>query len=382
MSVHDDPLDRALRSAAVDPPGAADDLAWIARAMGAIGAAESAVPEVEGQLLDETRSTASVAALGALDALLAPPCPDGSVEGEPAANDDLGASELDEPWRADEEAEDAAHDDHGAIASHASDHAREPRHLSRISLHDAELPRAPVDRAAVDERRTRRRNGGWIAGLALAAAALLGVFSIGLREERRAAVTQSTPQPSSNDPKDHREPKAADTIAVATATANATVNASASAAPTVALIERPTTTAGDSTVSPTKAPPVAPPSKPYATIAVGTAMPQATVAPTATATSTAAAPPSYVADRPEPMDVRSAVNFRMAAANACVVGVPGESKVAITFGPSGTVTAVVVTDGPAKGTGAEACIKKAFSTARVEGSRLGGTGYAVVTDAR
>jgi hypothetical protein len=72
----------------------------------------------------------------------------------------------------------------------------------------------------------------------------------------------------------------------------------------------------------------------------------------------------------------------MAAANACVVGMAGESKVTITFGPSGTVTAVVVTDGPAKGTGAEACIKKAFSTARVEASRLGGTGYAIVTDAR
>lgn len=376
MSVHDDPLDRALRSAVLDPPTADDDLRWIARAMSAVGAADAAVPEVEGQLLDEAR------AASALDALLAPPCPDGTVDGEPRANVDVGRTDLDEPWRADEEAEDAGNDDHGAIASHASDHAQEPRHLSRISLHDAELPRAPVGSETPDEKRSRRRTGGWIAGLALAAAALLGVFAIGLRADRRAAAPQSAPQPSANDPKNLREPKAADTIAIATGTVTGTVNASASAAPTVALIQRPTATAGDTTVSPSKTGAIPPSPKAYATIQVGTAIPPSTAAPPATATATATAPPPYVADRPEPMDVRSAVNFRMAAANACVVGVAGESKVTITFGPSGTVTAVVVTDGPAKGMGAEACIKKAFSTARVEASRLGGTGYAVVADTR
>jgi hypothetical protein len=375
MSMHDDPLDRALRSAVIEPPAAEDDLRWMARAMGAVGAAEAAAPEVEGQLLDETR------AVEALEALLAPPCPDGSVDGEPRVTDDLGASDLDEPWRADEEAEDAARDDHGAIASHASDHAQQPRHLQRISLHDAELPRAPLPSETPEAQSSRRRNGGWIAGLALAAAALLGVFAIGLREDRRAAAPERASQPSSGDVNDRREPKAVDTIAIATATA--TANASASAAPTVAMIERPTATAGDTLVSPSKTGSIPPPPKPYLTLPVGTAMPQATAAPpaTATATATATAPPPYVADRPEPMDVRSAVNFRMAAADACVVGMAGESKVTITFGPSGTVTGVIVTDGPAKGTGAEACIKKAFSTARVEASRLGGTGYAVVTDA-
>jgi hypothetical protein len=82
------------------------------------------------------------------------------------------------------------------------------------------------------------------------------------------------------------------------------------------------------------------------------------------------------------MDIRSAVNLRQSAANACVAGIAGESHVTISFGPAGSVTAVVVTDGPAKGTGAEACIKRAFSTARIPSSQAGGTGYAVVSDVR
>ncbi len=376
MSVKDDPLDRALRGAVLEQAAGDDDVRWLSRALGAIGVAEAEVPEVAGQLFDEGRAGL------ALDALLAPPCPEGSVDGEPRALDELGASDLDEPWRADEEAEDAAHDDHGAIASHASDHAKEPRHLARISLHDAELPSAPAGGAAPAARRTDRRNGGWIAGLALAAAALIGLFGVALREPRGSSSANRNESTQAS----ALAPKPADSLALATVTPPGPPSPSDSAAPTVAVLERPTTTAGDTTGSPSKPLPMVAPPKPFTTVPVGTASPPstatalgtATVAPTATAT----APPPYVAERPEPMDVRSAVNFRMAAANACVVGVAGESRVTISFGPSGTVTGVVVTDGPAKGTGAEACIKKAFSTARVDPSRLGGTGYAVVSDTR
>ncbi len=81
-------------------------------------------------------------------------------------------------------------------------------------------------------------------------------------------------------------------------------------------------------------------------------------------------------DKPESVDIRVAVNGKVPVANACVSGLDGPSTVSITFGPAGTVTSVSVTSGPAKGTGAESCIKSAFSSAKVGRSKLGGTGAA------
>lgn len=83
-------------------------------------------------------------------------------------------------------------------------------------------------------------------------------------------------------------------------------------------------------------------------------------------------------DKPESMDVRSAINSKLSGGNACVKGLEGPSNVSVTFGPSGTVSGVVVTSGPAKGTGAEACIKNAFSSAKVPASKKGASGSATL----
>jgi hypothetical protein len=83
-------------------------------------------------------------------------------------------------------------------------------------------------------------------------------------------------------------------------------------------------------------------------------------------------------DKPESMEVRSAINSKLSGGNACVKGLDGPSNVSVTFGPAGTVSGVVVTSGPAKGTGAEACIKNAFSSAKVPPSKKGATGSATL----
>lgn len=76
-------------------------------------------------------------------------------------------------------------------------------------------------------------------------------------------------------------------------------------------------------------------------------------------------PNANLPDKPDSMDVRSAINGKVGAARACVKGQTEASSVSVTFGPGGGVSAVVVTSGEAKGTGAEACIKGAFSSAKV-----------------
>ena len=81
-------------------------------------------------------------------------------------------------------------------------------------------------------------------------------------------------------------------------------------------------------------------------------------------------------DKPEAADLRSAINGKVTGASGCVKGLDGPSSVTIAFSPAGTVASVVVTSGPAKGTGAESCIKAAFSALKVPRSKLGGTGYA------
>ncbi len=90
------------------------------------------------------------------------------------------------------------------------------------------------------------------------------------------------------------------------------------------------------------------------------------------------APTDNLPDKPDAMDVRSAVNSKLSAAHACVKGLEGPSSVSVTFGPAGNVSAVSVTSGPAKGTGAESCIKGAFSNAKVPPSKKGASGSAVV----
>jgi hypothetical protein len=96
----------------------------------------------------------------------------------------------------------------------------------------------------------------------------------------------------------------------------------------------------------------------------------------------AAAPKEAVADlpdRPDSMDVRSAINGKLGVAGACVKGLDGPSSVSVTFGPSGAVSAVAVTSGAAKGSGAEGCIKSAFGTAKVPASKKGASGAATLT---
>lgn len=83
-------------------------------------------------------------------------------------------------------------------------------------------------------------------------------------------------------------------------------------------------------------------------------------------------------DKPESMDVRSAINGKVSAASGCVKGLEGPSNVSVTFGPGGGVSGVVVSSGPAKGTGAESCIKNAFSSAKVPPSKKGASGSATL----
>jgi hypothetical protein len=94
---------------------------------------------------------------------------------------------------------------------------------------------------------------------------------------------------------------------------------------------------------------------------------------------TKAAAKSDLPEKPESMDVRTAVSSKLAAARACVKGLDGDSKVTIAFGPGGGVSNVSVTAGPAKGGGAEGCIKSAFSSAKVPPSQRGGQGYATLS---
>ena len=70
--------------------------------------------------------------------------------------------------------------------------------------------------------------------------------------------------------------------------------------------------------------------------------------------------------------------MRFGAASACVKGLDGPSSVSVSFAPAGSVAGVAVTSGPAKGTGAEACIKNAFSKAKVPASKKGASGNATL----
>jgi hypothetical protein len=100
----------------------------------------------------------------------------------------------------------------------------------------------------------------------------------------------------------------------------------------------------------------------------GTAPPKATAAP---------AGPD-LADRPDRTDLQSAINAKLGRAAGCVKGLDGPTKVSVNFGPDGSVTGVSVVSGPAKGTGAEACISTAFRSAKVPATKKGGSGTATL----
>lgn len=83
-------------------------------------------------------------------------------------------------------------------------------------------------------------------------------------------------------------------------------------------------------------------------------------------------------DRPDRTDIQSAINSKLGRGAGCVKGLDGPTKVTVTFGPDGSVTGVSVISGPAKGTGAEACISTAFRSAKVPATKKGGSGNATL----
>lgn len=260
---------------------------------------------------------------------------------------------------------------------------------------------APAASAAVAAKPADKKGGVVWIGVALAAAAAVGVGVITLSGKKSEETASKAGAPAAAAEKK-------DDKAVAMASASATT----APAPTVAMAD-PAPTAAASGASPTPAPdPKVDPK--MAGNGGGTAAPPpgtgTAPAKTAPAASASAKPaptndpihkpsggslddvlgigkedpskkPVLTADpslpeKPDTGDIRSAVLGKQGAAQACVKGLDGDSSVAVTFGPAGNVTAVVVTSGPAKGTGAEACIKNAFNGAKVPASKKGGTGYA------
>lgn len=256
--------------------------------------------------------------------------------------------------------------------------------------------------AAASAKTARRGNPGlWLGGAGLAAAAALAIFFVSTKRSDAPSSSQRSADVAAAKANASSNTTPAATIA-ATTTESPSYLASASAAPddqASALPDDPAANApGPSddklALGTKKAPPKSPTgsgvgpkdvAKPTSTATGTPATPQKTgngslddvlglnkpAVPTATISVTPDLP-----DKPETMDIRTAVNGKLGAANACVAGLSGASKVQISFSPAGTVSGVVVTSGPAKGTGAEACIKGAFSSAKVPRSKFGGTGSA------
>ncbi|MEO7092870.1 MAG: hypothetical protein ABI175_06440 [Polyangiales bacterium] len=267
----------------------------------------------------------------------------------------------------------------------------------------AQVASAPqVSTAVATTPRSGRKSSNvvWFAFGGLAAAAAVGLFVV--NSQKSAPETASGSQPMSEksksvadkgDDDDKAKAKSPEAMASSTATATASPDETASAAPSDGeLALAPTTTTGIGK----KASPAGTLGTPIAT---GKATATATAKPTASAEPpkpnpsggslddvlginkpppppTATANTPDLPDKPETADMRVAVNSKVGTANACVKGLDGPSSVSVVFSPAGTVASVSVTSGPAKGTGAEACIKSAFSSAKVGRSKLGGTGYA------
>ena len=267
----------------------------------------------------------------------------------------------------------------------------------------AQVASTPI--AATPIAAAPKKKGGnvvWIALGGLAAAAAVGVFALSSTSSSKPENVSSTKAAAKDQTASDDEPKGKkkvdDPEAVASATATATVAAnaevSASAAPDDNVAVAPTVP----NVYGKKVPPTS----------TGNGTPMATTTsvatkPTAMASASAEPPkpnpsggslddvlginkppppPTATAntpdlpDKPEAADIRVAVNSKVGTANACVKGLDGPSSISVVFSPAVTVASVSVTSGPAKGTGAEACIKSAFSSVKVGRSKLGGTGYA------
>lgn len=247
--------------------------------------------------------------------------------------------------------------------------------------------------------RAQQKKGGAglfiaLGGLAAAAAAA-AFFVIGPGAKKDEASTASAPAAAQQEEKKKADD---DKVAVAEKPAATAPEPQASAAapvedpaaaPTVAAKPGapPTGGAGSKTALTAPDPKAGAAAKPTASAA-----PTATEAPKSAGTGSLdevlgigkdqptkkAEPTDNLPDKPDSMDVRSAINSKLSAANACVKGLEGPSNASVTFGPSGAVSGVVITSGPAKGTGAESCVKNAFSSAKVPPSKKGASGSATL----
>ncbi len=246
--------------------------------------------------------------------------------------------------------------------------------------------------------RAAEKKGGaviWIALGGLAAAAAAAFFVVGpmAKKDESTASAPAAAQP---------ETKKADDEKVAVTEKPAAPTPPEPQASAAAPVEEPAPTSTAVAAKPGAAPPTGAGGSKTAIAApdpkAGAATkPTASAAPTAEAPKSAgtgsldevlgigkdqpvkkADPTDNLPDKPDSMDVRSAINSKLSAANACVKGLEGPSNASVTFGPSGAVSGVVVTSGPAKGTGAESCVKNAFSSAKVPPSKKGASGSATL----
>lgn len=264
--------------------------------------------------------------------------------------------------------------------------------VSPVSAAPSTTGPAAVSAAATPAKPAEKKGGGLWIGLGLAAAAAVGVGVIAFSGGKKSEETASAAKPAASVVAEKKDEKASPVAAsVAPQPADPAPAASASAAPDLVAKNDPkmagtvAAPGGTGNAPPTKAGPGSAPSasaKPTATVdpihkpsggSLDDVLGIGKDDPTKKAVAT---PDSNLPEKPDTGDIRSAVLGKQGAAQSCVKGLDGDSSVAVTFGPAGNVTAVVVTSGPAKGTGAETCIKNAFNGAKVPASKKGGTGYA------
>lgn len=254
---------------------------------------------------------------------------------------------------------------------------------------------AAMSAAATPAKPADKKGGALFIGLGLAAAAAIGVGVIAFSGGKKSEETVAAAKPAASAAAEKKDEKASPIAATATASAvpqaaDPAPVASASAAPELVAKNDPkmagtvAAPGGTGNAPPGKAGPAAPSAsaKPAPTIdpihkpSGGSLDDVLGIGKDDPSKKAVATPDSNLPEKPDTGDIRSAVLGKQGAAQSCVKGLDGDSSVAVTFGPAGNVTAVVVTSGPAKGTGAETCIKNAFNGAKVPASKKGGTGYA------
>ncbi|MGZ3473866.1 MAG: hypothetical protein ACXWUG_05740 [Polyangiales bacterium] len=337
---------------------------------------------------------------------------DGAAKGEDSGLIDLRAMSAPAPEAAAAAAEPAVAHDSGSISVREMSKPAAPtaRAASEKSADVAAAPAAPAVAAAAvaapkkDEK--KKGAGLWIAlgGLAAAAAVAAVVIPMSKKsDEAPSASAQSSDKGAEKADEKKKDEKvavapaasAAPTAEMPAASASAAANepdpaATVAAAPTGAYAGgsaakamqttpggMPAKAGSDKGPDP-KAPPPAPSSDPIKKPAGGSLDDVLGIGKGNEPVAKKSDPNENLPDKPDSMDVRSAINGKVGAARACVKGHSEASSVSVTFGPGGSVSAVVVTSGEAKGTGAEACIKGAFSTAKVPPSKKGASGSAVL----